>query len=72
VLITAPAAWLGQKHRFPHLHELWAHLAGAEVSLDLRLASQRECEERQLWRHQGHPHVIGRADREGRRLDGAA
>ena len=67
LLITAPDAWLEGRHRFEVLNKLWAQLAQADVSLDLLLYSQRECEERRHWRS----HVIGRAYREGRLLDGA-
>ncbi len=67
LLITAPDAWLEGHHRFEVLNELWAQLAQADVSLDLLLYSQRECEERRHWRS----HVFGRAYREGRLLDGA-
>jgi len=67
LLITAPDAWLEGHHRFEVLNELWDQLAQADVSLDLLLYSQQECEERRHWRS----HVIGRAYREGRLLDGA-
>ena len=67
LLITAPDAWLEGHHRFEVLNELWAQLAQADVSLDLLLYSQQQCEERRHWRS----HVIGRAYREGRLLDGA-
>ena len=67
LLITAPDAWMEGHHRFEVLNELWEQLAQADVSLDLLLYSQRECEERRHWRS----HVIGRAYREGRLLDGA-
>jgi predicted nucleotidyltransferase len=67
LLITAPDAWLARHHRFEVLNELWDELAQADVSLDLLLYSQQECEERRHWRS----HVIGRAYREGRLLDGA-
>ncbi len=67
LLITAPDAWLEQRNRFDVLNHLWGQLAQADVSLDLLLYSQRECDERRHWRS----HVIGRAYREGRLLDGA-
>ncbi|MCP9840693.1 nucleotidyltransferase domain-containing protein [Synechococcus sp. J7-Johnson] len=67
LLITAPDAWLEHHHRFEVLNELWGRLAQADVSLDLLLNSQQECAERRHWRS----HVIGRAYREGRLLDGA-
>jgi len=67
LLITAPDAWLEGHHRFEVLNELWDELAQADVSLDLLLYSQQECQERRHWRS----HVIGRAYREGRLLDGA-
>jgi predicted nucleotidyltransferase len=66
LLITAPDAWLEGRNRFEVLNQLWALLARADVSLDLLLYSERECEERRQWR----THVIGRAFREGRLLDG--
>lgn len=67
LLITAPDAWLEGRNRFEVLNPLWGLLARADVSLDLLLYSERECEERRQWRS----HVIGRAFREGRLLDGA-
>ncbi|MBC1260004.1 nucleotidyltransferase domain-containing protein [Synechococcus sp. BSF8S] len=67
LLITAPDAWLEGRNRFEVLNHLWGLLARADVSLDLLLYSERECEERRQWRS----HVIGRALREGRLLDGA-
>jgi len=67
LLITAPDAWLEGRNRFEVLNQLWGLLARADVSLDLLLYSERECEERRQWRS----HVIGRAFREGRLLDGA-
>lgn len=67
LLITAPDAWLEGHHRFEVLNKLWDELAQADVSLDLLLYSQKECVERRHWRS----HVIGRAYREGRLLDGA-
>ena len=67
LLITAPDRWLEDHHRFEVLNELWDELAQADVSLDLLLYSQKECVERRHWRS----HVIGRAYREGRLLDGA-
>jgi predicted nucleotidyltransferase len=67
LLITAPDAWLEGRNRFEVLNQLWGLLARADVSLDLLLYSERECAERRQWR----THVIGRAFREGRLLDGA-
>jgi predicted nucleotidyltransferase len=67
LLITAPDAWLEHHHRFEVLNDLWGQLAQVDVSLDLLLYSQRECEERRHWRS----HVIGRAYQEGLLLDGA-
>jgi len=65
-VITAPDAWLEGRNRFEVLNQLWGLLARADVSLDLLLYSERECQERRQWR----THVIGRAFREGRLLDG--
>lgn len=67
LLITAPDTWLEGRNRFEVLNQLWGLLARADVSLDLLLYSERECEERRQWR----THVIGRAFREGRLLDGS-
>lgn len=67
LLITAPDAWLEGRNRFEVLNQLWGLLARADVSLDLLLYSERECAERRQWR----THVIGRAFREGRLLNGA-
>lgn len=61
LLITAPDAWLEWRNRFAVLNQLWGLLARADVSLDLLLYSERECEERRQWR----THVIGRAFRGG-------
>ena len=61
LLITAPDSWLEQRHRFVVLNALWDQLTQADVSLDLLLYSQSECEARRHWRS----HVIGRAYREG-------
>jgi hypothetical protein len=47
------------------LNALWDQLAQADVSLDLLLYSQSECDERRHWRS----HVIGHAYREGRLID---
>lgn len=66
LLITAPDDWLVRHHRFRVLNDLWGRLALADVSLDLLLYSRSECEDRQHWRS----HVIGRAYREGRLLNG--
>ena len=49
------------------LNDLWDQLTQADVSLDLLLYSQSECEARRHWRS----HVIGRAYREGKLLNGA-
>jgi predicted nucleotidyltransferase len=67
LLITAPDAWLNGRNRFEVLNQLWGLLARADVSLDLLLYSRQECEQRRNWRS----HVIGRALREGRLIDGA-
>jgi predicted nucleotidyltransferase len=67
LLITAPDAWLKGRNRFEVLNQLWGLLARADVSLDLLLYSKQECEQRRNWRS----HVIGRALREGRLIDGA-
>lgn len=67
LLITVPAAWLKGRNRFEVLNQLWGLLARADVSLDLLLYSRQECEQRRNWRS----HVIGRALREGRLIDGA-
>ena len=66
LLITAPDRWLESHHRFEVLNALWDQLAQADVSLDLLLYSQSECEARCNWRS----HVIGRAYREGKLLHG--
>jgi predicted nucleotidyltransferase len=50
LLITAPDAWLEGRNRFEVLNQLWGLLARADVSLDLLLYSERECEERRQWR----------------------
>jgi predicted nucleotidyltransferase len=65
LLITAPNSWLQEHQRFEVLNALWDQLTQADVSLDLLLYSQRECDERRHWRS----HVIGRAYREGRLID---
>jgi len=67
LLITVPAAWLKGRNRFEVLNQLWGLLARADVSLDLLLYSRQECDQRRNWRS----HVIGRALREGRLIDGA-
>ena len=67
LLITAPDNWLEHHHRFAVLNDLWDQLAQADVSLDLLLYSQSECEARRHWRSHG----IGRAYREGKLLNGA-
>ena len=66
LLITAPDRWLEQHHRFEVLNALWDQLTQADLSLDLLLYSQSECEVRRHWRS----HVIGRAYREGTLLNG--
>jgi predicted nucleotidyltransferase len=66
LLITAPDSWLEHHHRFAVLNDLWEQLAQADVSLDLLLYSESECEARRHWRS----HVIGRAYREGKLLNG--
>ena len=65
LLITAPNGWLQEHQRFEVLNALWDQLAQADVSLDLLLYSQSECDERRHWRS----HVIGHAYREGRLID---
>jgi hypothetical protein len=65
-LITAHDCWLEDHHRFVVLNALWDELSQADVSLDLLLYSQSECEARRHWRS----HVIGRAYREGKLLHG--
>ena len=65
LLITAPNSWLQDHQRFEVLNAIWDQLTQADVSLDLLLYSQRECDERRHWRS----HVIGRAYREGRLID---
>jgi predicted nucleotidyltransferase len=67
LLITAPDSWLEERNRFEVLNQLWGLLARADVSLDLLLYSRLECEQHRNWRS----HVIGRALREGRLIDGA-
>lgn len=66
LLITAPDSWLEHHHRFAVLNDLWEQLAQADVSLDLLRYSESECEARRHWRS----HVIGRAYREGKLLNG--
>ena len=65
LLITAPNSWLQEHQRFEVLNALWDQLTQADVSLDLLLYSQSECDERRHWLS----HVIGRAYREGRLID---
>ena len=65
LLITAPNSWLQEHQRFEVLNALWDQLTQADVSLDLLLYSQIECDERRHWRS----HVIGHAYREGRLID---
>ena len=66
LLITAPDAWLAQQDRFALLGRLWHRLAHHSVPVDLLLYSRSQVEERSGWRC----HVIARACREGRLLDG--
>ncbi|MEB3333120.1 MAG: nucleotidyltransferase domain-containing protein [Synechococcaceae cyanobacterium] len=66
LLITAPDAWLAQQDRFALLGRLWDQLAHHSVPVDLLLYSRSQVEERSGWRS----HVIARACREGRLLDG--
>jgi uncharacterized protein len=66
LLITAPDAWLAQQDRFALLGRLWRRLAHHHVPVDLLLYSRAQVEERSGWRD----HVITRACREGRLLDG--
>ena len=66
LLITAPDPWLERHHRFEVLNALWDQLAQDDISLDLLLYSESECEARRHWRS----HVIGRAYREGKLLHG--
>jgi predicted nucleotidyltransferase len=65
LLITAPNSWLQEHQRFEVLNAIWDQLTQTDVSLDLLLYSQSECDERRHW----HSHVIGRAYREGRLID---
>lgn len=66
LLITAPDAWLAQQDRFALLGRLWRRLAHHLVPVDLLLYSRSQVEGRSGWRD----HVITRACREGRLLDG--
>lgn len=66
LLITTPDDWLQGQHRFHVLRDLWQELSQPDVSLDLLLYSQSECQERRDWLS----HVIGRAYREGMLLNG--
>jgi predicted nucleotidyltransferase len=66
LLITAPDAWLAQQDRFALLGRLWRRLAHYPVPVDLLLYSRSQLEERCGWRD----HVITRACREGRLLNG--
>jgi predicted nucleotidyltransferase len=66
LLITAPDAWLARQDRFALLGRLWRKLAHHLVPVDLLLYSRSQVEERRGWRD----HVITRAFREGRLLDG--
>jgi len=65
LLITVPNSWLQDHQRFEVLNAIWDQLTQADVSLDLLLYSQSECDERRHWRS----HVISRAYREGRLVD---
>ncbi len=66
LLITAPDAWLARQDRFALLGRLWRRLADHRIPVDLLLYSRSQVEERSGWRG----HVIARACREGRLLDG--
>ncbi len=66
LLITAPNSWLQEHQHFEVLNALWDQLSQADVSLDLLLYSQSECDEPRQWRS----HAIGRAYREGTLLNG--
>lgn len=66
LLITAPDAWLARQDRFALLGRLWRKLAHHLVPVDLLLYSRSQVEELRGWRD----HVITRAFREGRLLDG--
>ena len=66
LLITAPDAWLAEQDRFAVLGRLWRRLAHHRVPVDLLLYSHSQVDERSGWRD----HVITRARREGRLLDG--
>ena len=66
LLITAPDAWLARQDRFALLGRLWRQLAHHSVPVDLLLYSRSQVEERSGWRG----HVVARACREGRLLDG--
>lgn len=66
LLITAPDAWLARQDRWALLGRLWNRLSHHSVPVDLLLYSRSQVEERSGWRG----HVIARACREGRLLDG--
>lgn len=66
LLITAPDAWLAKQDRFALLGRLWRGLAHYRVPVDLLLYTRSQVEERRGW----CDHVISRACREGRLLDG--
>ena len=66
LLITAPDDWLARQDRFALMGRLWDQLAQYSVPVDLLLYSRSQVEERSGWRC----HVIARACREGRLLDG--
>lgn len=66
LLISAPDAWLAEQDRFALLGRLWRRLAHHHIPVDLLLYSRAQVEERSGWRN----HVIARACREGRLLDG--
>ena len=66
LLISAPDDWLALQDRFALLGCLWRQLAHHSVPVDLLLYSRSQVEERSGWRG----HVIAKACREGRLLDG--
>jgi predicted nucleotidyltransferase len=66
LLITANDSWLAEHNRFDTLGRLWRKLAHHRIPVDLLLYSRSQVEERRHWQS----HVIARAHREGRVLDG--
>ena len=66
LLITAKDGWLAQHTRFYILGRLWRKLAHHRIPVDLLLYSQSQVDERRHWLS----HVIARAYREGRVLNG--